>query len=134
MADGLAVSSTVYQGMGPAARILDASDKSPATLISMCTHGRSGISRWLLGSVTDKVVRSAAVPTLVTRAGDDDSPTADVVLKNIIVPLDGSVLAEQALPHAVSLARELALELTVIRVVPAVDSYSRYFEYSVGAF
>ncbi|MDA0262571.1 MAG: universal stress protein [Chloroflexi bacterium] len=132
--DGLEVSSSVHEDVGPAAGILEEAERLPATLIAMCTHGRSGVGRWLIGSVTDKIMRSATVPTLVTRAAGAPTQTAEAVIGNIIIPLDGSDLAEQALPHGVSLARELGLGLTLARAVPSVESISRYFEYSVGAF
>ena len=41
---------------------------APNSLIAMCTHGRSGVKRWVLGSVTEKVVRHAGNPVLVIRA------------------------------------------------------------------
>ena len=44
------------------------SRKSPDNLIAMCTHGRSGVKRWMLGSVTETVVRHSADPVLVLRA------------------------------------------------------------------
>lgn len=48
----------------PASRILEAG----ADLIAMSTHGRSGFRRWVLGSVTEKVLRAASVPMLIVRA------------------------------------------------------------------
>jgi nucleotide-binding universal stress UspA family protein len=41
---------------------------TPDNLIAMCTHGRSGVKRWALGSVTEKVVRHSGDPVLVIRA------------------------------------------------------------------
>ena len=49
--------------------IISLSRKSPDNLIAMCTHGRSGVKRWMLGSVTETVVRHSADPVLVLRAG-----------------------------------------------------------------
>jgi nucleotide-binding universal stress UspA family protein len=43
--------------------------KTPVSLIAMCTHGRSGVRRWMLGSVTETVVRHSGDPVLVIRAG-----------------------------------------------------------------
>jgi nucleotide-binding universal stress UspA family protein len=43
--------------------------KNPDNLIAMCTHGRSGVRRWMLGSVTETVVRHSGDPVLVIRAG-----------------------------------------------------------------
>ncbi|MBI3273279.1 MAG: universal stress protein [Planctomycetes bacterium] len=52
----------------PAAEILEACARSQADFIAMTTHGRTGISRWVFGSVTEKLLRSATVPMLVVRA------------------------------------------------------------------
>jgi nucleotide-binding universal stress UspA family protein len=51
----------------PAVQILEACKEHSADLIAMATHGRSGLSRWALGSVTEKVSRCAAVPLFVVR-------------------------------------------------------------------
>ncbi len=45
--------------------IIDRAEAEGATMIVMTSHGRSGIGRWLLGSVADKVTRSAAVPVVI---------------------------------------------------------------------
>ena len=63
-AQGLANRSIVVTG-SPAAEILAQVESLPAPLVVMGSRGRSGLKRWVLGSVTDKVVRSAGVPTLV---------------------------------------------------------------------
>jgi nucleotide-binding universal stress UspA family protein len=53
---------------GPAAdAIVDLARHTLGSLIIMCTHGRSGVARWVLGSVTDKVVHHCASPVLVLR-------------------------------------------------------------------
>lgn len=57
----------------PAERILDTSQAQGADLIAMTTHGRAGVSRWMFGSVTEKVLRSARVPMLIVRAGKETS-------------------------------------------------------------
>ena len=53
--------------MPAAEAILDYADSQHADLIAIATHGRSGISRWVFGSVTQKVVQAAPVPVLVVR-------------------------------------------------------------------
>ena len=47
--------------------IVDLTHEYPDALVAMTTHGRSGMSRWLMGSVADTVVRQAAGPVLVLR-------------------------------------------------------------------
>jgi nucleotide-binding universal stress UspA family protein len=61
------VSFFVTEGSGPD-EIINYARKRPDTLIAMCTHGRSGVKRWVLGSVTEKVVRHSGDPALVMRA------------------------------------------------------------------
>ena len=62
----IAVETAVLSG-NPYKRILDYSDDHGADLIVMGTHGRTGVDRYLLGSVTEKVVRTADVPVLTVR-------------------------------------------------------------------
>jgi len=61
--DGIAVQTVVVSGR-PAEQILDYANKNQVDLIIMSTHGRSGVSRWVIGSVTDKVVRHSVTPVL----------------------------------------------------------------------
>ena len=55
----------------PAAAILDFAQKEEG-IVAMTTHGRSGIGRWLLGSVADKVMRACGVPVLLVRCTEED--------------------------------------------------------------
>jgi nucleotide-binding universal stress UspA family protein len=64
---GLRVSSAVTMGLPPD-QILDYSEANAVDLIAMSTHGRSGIGRWVFGSVTDKVLHAGEIPVLVVRA------------------------------------------------------------------
>ena len=63
------VSSVLIEGTaeGAAAVIVDLAKKSPGDLVALSTHGRSGIGRWLLGSVTERVVRYTSNPVIVMR-------------------------------------------------------------------
>jgi nucleotide-binding universal stress UspA family protein len=63
---GLMVRAEVKEG-SPAKTILDFAQENQVSLIAMATHGRSGISRWFLGSVADKIVRSSHIPVLLIR-------------------------------------------------------------------
>jgi len=65
---GFKVTSMVKTGQQVAAEIIDFSKESGADLIAMCTHGRSGITRWVLGSVTLKVLTRAETPILLIRS------------------------------------------------------------------
>jgi nucleotide-binding universal stress UspA family protein len=97
--------------------IIESAAVARQTLIAMATHGRSGVDRWLLGSVTEKVLRAAANPMLIVRASEENSPAWQMGgLKRVIVPLDGSKLSESILPVAQALARNLDLEIVLLRV------------------
>ena len=67
---GVATSTAVVRGV-PHEAILSHADDVGADLVVMSTHGRTGIDRFLLGSVTEKVIRSTALPVLVIRARTD---------------------------------------------------------------
>ncbi len=109
------VSCTVDIGE-PASWIVREAERYPNTLIAMSTHGRSGITRWVLGSVADQVLHATNAPILLLRSQDGETPTKEASLASVIVPLDGSSLAEQVLPHAVALAQALRLSVTLVRV------------------
>ncbi len=83
-------------------------------LIVMATHGRSGIGRWVYGSVADKVLSGAPVPVLLIHVRPAQARPAQP-LRRILIPLDGSALAERALPLASWLAQRAGAELVVIR-------------------
>lgn len=109
---------------GPAPDVIvEAAERIHSTLIAMATHGRSGLRRWALGSVADRVIRAAPVPVFVVRGGAP-TPRADFAFKQIMVPLDGSPIAAQALPLAAELATHAQAELTLIQAVtPTIESY-----------
>jgi nucleotide-binding universal stress UspA family protein len=65
---GLRVTATVRTGQQVAAEIIDFAKEVGADLIVMCTHGRSGITRWVLGSTAHKVLIRAETPILLIRS------------------------------------------------------------------
>jgi nucleotide-binding universal stress UspA family protein len=85
------------------------------TLVAMATHGRSGLQRWFLGSVAEKVLRGAVNHLLLVRATEDGRIEGEATLKMIVAPLDGSGLAEKALPYVAQLAKGLGLEVILMR-------------------
>ena len=62
------VTAMVRTGQQVALEIIDYAKESGTDLIVMCTHGRSGITRWMLGSVTQKVLSRAETPVLLVRS------------------------------------------------------------------
>ncbi len=108
------VKCTVEKGRADAV-ILEKGETDTGMLICMATHGRSGLDRFLLGSVTEKVLRAAANPSLLVRATEEAKSEGAALLKSIIVPLDGSELAESIIPTAAEKAKELGLEVVLFR-------------------
>lgn len=100
----------------PGEAIVEASTWRLADAIVMATHGRSGLGRWVYGSVADHVLRRATVPVFLVRAGLA-SPARAELPRTVVVPLDGSEVAEAALPWAVALARLFGAGLALLRVV-----------------
>jgi nucleotide-binding universal stress UspA family protein len=66
---GITKVSTIARGGLGADEIISIARHTPDNLIAMCTHGRSGVKRWALGSVTETVVRHSDDPVLITRPG-----------------------------------------------------------------
>jgi nucleotide-binding universal stress UspA family protein len=95
--------------------IIETAAADKGRLITMATHGRSGINRWLLGSIAEKVLRGATNPLLLVRATDEAKADRVATLKSIVVPLDGSELAESVLPTVVELAKILKLQVILFR-------------------
>ena len=54
-------------------KLIELASESGETLVAMCTHGRSGVNRWVLGSVTDRVVRHLNGPLLIIRSPNLDA-------------------------------------------------------------
>jgi nucleotide-binding universal stress UspA family protein len=90
-------------------------------LVVMATHGRGGVQRLWLGSVADYLVRHLETPLLLVRAGEvADHAASTIGAGQVLVPLDGSPLAEEALGPATELARLWDLDLSLLRVVHPV--------------
>lgn len=114
--DPAAVSCSVR--IGKAAEIIvEVGATEMDTLIVMATHGRSGVRRWLLGSVAERVLRGACNDVLLIRTIEQiERKEGAPDLKRVVVPLDGSELAENAVPCAVELAKKMNLEVILLRV------------------
>lgn len=91
---------------------------SEADLVVMATHGRGPLTRAWLGSMADSLVRGSKLPLLLVHPQHPDEPSyqADLKLRKILVPLDGSSLAETAIDGAISILGQ-DLDLTLVRVV-----------------
>src|SRR5499425_3519289 len=102
--------------IGAAAEVvIEKGEADPAMLIAMATHGRSGINRWLLGSVAEKILHGTANALLLVRATDETKTAREAALKSVVVPLDESEVAESVLPTVATLAKKLDLEVVLFR-------------------
>jgi nucleotide-binding universal stress UspA family protein len=95
--------------------IIERAEADKGALVTMATHGRSGINRWLLGSVAEKVLRGTTNPLLLVRATEESKAEGTAALKSVVVPLDGSDLAASVLPTVAELAKTLKLEVVLFR-------------------
>lgn len=101
-AGGLLVATMLKVGE-PAEQILLAADEEDAGMVVMATHGHAGVGRLIEGSVADQVLRMSTRPTLLIRPSDHAGHRPRT-FRQLLVPLDGSALAETALPAAIRLA------------------------------
>jgi nucleotide-binding universal stress UspA family protein len=115
-AEGFEVEICSPQG-DVADEILAEAQRRDVDLIAMSTHGRSGLGRWVYGSVAEAVLARTPVPVVLTRAWHArDAPHG--VPPRVLVPLDGSAFGESALSVAVPFASSpLAAEIVLLRVV-----------------
>ena len=84
-------------------------------LIVMSTHGRTGLSRMMLGSITKKVLQKAPCPVLAVRSAE--------AINRILIPLDGTRLSESALDPGLAAAKATGSRITLIRVHSEVPLY-----------
>jgi nucleotide-binding universal stress UspA family protein len=123
---GCTAEITVDLHAGPVADVLQGyARRHDIDLIVMSTHGRTGVSRLSLGSVTDSLIRHTSIPVLVVKPAESYlHPQLDHAFKKIVVPLDGSTLAEQVLPRVLTLAKLEGSEVSLVQVL-VPKSYSQ---------
>jgi nucleotide-binding universal stress UspA family protein len=99
----------------PATRILDIAADRGVGMIAMASRGRGALGRLIHGSVADRVAREATAPTMVIRATRRQA--GPVSITRLVVPLDGTPLAEEALPIAAPISRRLGVPIFLVRAV-----------------
>lgn len=104
-----------------AANILETAESENVSLVAISTHGRSGISRWLFGSVADRIVQNSNVPLLMIRP--DDKTEAKPAFEKLLVPLDGSEVAAGVLPFVEDVAKRFGASLVLYHAVPPISAY-----------
>jgi len=127
------VHAVVLDGDPAATIVAYATAHSQVSLIAMTTHGRTGLGRWILGSVAEAVLHAASVPLLLARlpahetalaTAHETTPPLPATYRTILVPLDGSVFAEQALDQAYAVAAATGAKLVLVVVVANPPTWS----------
>lgn len=103
---------------GPvSATLVEYAESAGIDLIVMTTHGRGPLVRLWLGSVADGLVRRATVPLLFVRPlADADPATPAAPFRHVLIPLDGSELAEQVIAPALDVAGHADVDYTLMRI------------------
>ena len=130
---GLAVRTQAVSGRAASA-ICAAAEDAECDLIVMTTQGRAGLDRWMVGSVADKVRHTSAKPVLLVHGHQEIAPEVSSATR-ILVPLDGSELAELVLPFVEEIAAALGASLVLQQVVvpPAALYASEYLPSALPA-
>lgn len=111
-------------GLPPADAIVSYADEHDMDLVVAGTHGRRGVRRLFLGSVAEEVLRRARCPVLTVRA--DEAVASAWNVHNILVPVDFSSGADQAVRHARELALTYGAQVTLLHAVEEVIYPSAY--------
>jgi nucleotide-binding universal stress UspA family protein len=101
-------------------KILDFTAEEEIDLIIMATHGRSGITRWWMGSVAEKVISEATAPVLLVRSkgpGTTRATDKPNFPHRILAPLDGSDIGEAALPYAETIATNSRASVSLLQII-----------------
>ena len=121
----LGIATDIAVRSGPAAdHIINEANEVEGTLVAMSTHGRTGLGRWIMGSVTDRVLHTTAAPLLVVHP-ERGAPSVDSTasIQTLIVPLDGSDLAETMLPVAAEIAKAIGAGVVLAETVGVPSGY-----------
>lgn len=109
---GARVTREYRTGPDAAATILSVAGELSVDLVAMSTHGRSGLSRWVRGSVAERVLRACPVPLWLSNPRS--APTRSV--RSVLIPMDGSECANGVLGPLVPLLTALGAEVTLLYV------------------
>jgi nucleotide-binding universal stress UspA family protein len=133
-ASGVAIELLVEEGVNIPQAIIERANKLKAGLITIGTHGSTGFTRWTLGSVAEKVLKTAACPVLIVPPPATLPARTPGEVQRIVCPLDFSRSSNAALRYAASLAGAATARLTVLHVVdvgadapePPVQEFFQY--------
>jgi nucleotide-binding universal stress UspA family protein len=97
--------------------ILVTAEEKKVDLIVMGTHGRSGINRLMLGSVTEKILHETERPVLTVREKKGAAELSSVSIQEVLCPINFTEIALKALEHAVAISKCFGAELLVLHVI-----------------
>ncbi len=112
----LQIEKVMERGISPHEVISGYPKEQNADLIVMATHGRSGLSNVLLGSVTEKVIQTAPCPVLVVKK-PKHADLKKLSFNNILVPTDFSDSSQNAMEYALGLAKKYHAHITLMHAV-----------------
>ena len=125
----ITVESAVLAG-DPAQEIVDYAEREDIDLIVMSTHGRTGVTRWALGSVADRVLRATRKPLALIRAKNTGANTVPKgIISKILVTVDGSKQSEVVILYVEELASKIRSEVVLLHVLEP-----SYYIFTVGGF
>lgn len=102
-------------------QILDYVEKNQIDVVAMASHGHSGINKWVIGSTANKIIRGTRIPVLLAYSKEKvRSSQQTVSFTNILLPLDGSKVAEAAFAYVESILSKQEAKVFLLRVVPSV--------------
>lgn len=131
---GIRVRPIVQVGY-PAEAIAEAAVREKATFVAMSTHGRTGIARWVFGSVTEKILRSRLpVPLLLVRSFPAKEEGAELPVRKILVPVDGSKPSLAIVRPAADLAHQFDAKILVFHVDEREPDSASKLKEAVDAF
>lgn len=111
------VDSVILEGEA-ASQIVEYARKEDVGLIVMSTHGHSGITRWALGSVADRILRATEKPLVLVRAKQVSPATiASCIFEKILVTLDGSRESEAVIPYVEGLANGIEAAVVLLHMI-----------------
>jgi len=106
----------------PAEEILKYADKNDIDLILMATHGRSGLKSLVIGSVANQVLHASKVPIWLVKSSVPEEIVYDKwPIQTVLVPLDGSNMAESVLPHVETLVKQRGADLVKITLIKVCE-------------
>jgi nucleotide-binding universal stress UspA family protein len=124
---GLRLRTIVLHGFAANELLLCEIQETP-DLVVMASHGRTGLARFALGSVADRLVREGTTPVLIVRSFEDEASK----LESALVPLDGSPTAEQSLGMIEALAGQPLRRVELLRAVETSGEIAEALAYLKG--